>query len=92
MFKHIASAVLLMMTFTLSPGFAKTDEKCQSLPSVQERQDCDVRKALSELPKDPDAGQHVKRAESETASPVDALQKEDEKINARIKGTICRGC
>jgi hypothetical protein len=92
MVKLVVSAVLVLAVFSSSPGFAISKEKCESLLSVQQRQDCDVRKALFELPKDPEAEQPVKRAESLVPDSVDDLKKEDEKINARIKGTICRGC
>jgi hypothetical protein len=91
MVKLVVPAVLLMTAFSSSLSFATTKEKCAVLPTVQERQDCDVRKALSELPKDTEA-KPVKHATSTIPDPLDELEKEDEKINTRIRGTICRGC
>jgi hypothetical protein len=72
------------------PDFLATTEKCHSLGSVQERQDCYVKRALSELPKDQHAAASV-RAEPTKKDSVDELTDENARVNFKLKG-ICRGC
>lgn len=90
MTKLISLSTLAFAILTVSPMFAATTEKCHSLGSVQERQDCYVKRALSELPKDQHATASV-REESTIKDPVDELTDENARVNSKLKG-ICRGC
>jgi hypothetical protein len=90
--RYISFPTLAFVILAASPTFAATTEKCHSLGSVQERQDCYVKRALSELPKDQHAAASV-RAEPTKKDSVDELTNENEnaRVNFKLKG-ICRGC
>lgn len=90
MSKHILLSMLAFAALAVSPSFAATAEKCHLLGSVQERQNCYVKRALSELPKDEHAAASA-RVESTMPDAVDELTEENAKVNSKLKG-ICRGC
>jgi hypothetical protein len=91
MVKLTLSSAVLMSALASSPSYAITLAECRSLPSVQERQDCYVRRAQSELPTKQESGAATNRAGSTKPDPVDALTRENDQVNAKLKG-ICRGC
>ena len=91
MIKLTLSSAVLMAAVVSSPSYAITLAECRLLPSVQERQDCYVRRARSDLPTKQESGAVTNRAVSTKPDPVDALSRENEQVNAKVKG-ICRGC
>ena len=88
MIKLFSSSIAVLSILASFPAFATTMEKCQSLRSVQERQDCYVKRALSELPTDRTLDTPAKRVESTLKDPVDKLTDENDKVNAELKGIV----
>ena len=91
MIKPTLSSAVFIAAIASSPSYAITLTECRSLPSVQERQDCYVRRARSDLPVKQESGVVAKRAGPTKPDPVDALSRENDQVRAKVKG-ICRGC
>ena len=91
MIKLTLSSAALMAAVVSSSSHAITLAECRALPSVQERQDCYVRRAREDLPTKQVSGATPNRAVSTKPDPVDELTRENGQVNAKLKG-ICRGC
>ena len=86
----IKSIILVAAIVFSTAAFAQDD--CRSLPSVEKRNECHVKKALSELRSTPPAPISVARpAAASVPDIVDELSQENDRVSARLKG-ICRGC
>ena len=91
MVKLTLLSAVLMGALATSQSHTITLAECRSLPSVQERQDCYVRRAESELSTKQESGAASNRAGSTEPGLLDALRRENDQVSAKLMG-ICRGC
>ena len=91
MTKLLTWLTIALGAFLLCPSFAAPDDTCRTLPTVEERNSCHVKNAISELPKQPPKSTEAKRIEPAMPDRVDELTTENDRVKSRLKG-ICRGC
>jgi hypothetical protein len=86
MIKHLFVLISLMST----AAFANDD--CRSLPSVEKRNECHVKNAMSDLPAAPRITASAKPVLA-PAPPdhVDELANENDRVKGKLN-KICRGC
>jgi hypothetical protein len=83
-------SIIVVAAIVLSTAaFAEGD--CRSLSSVEKRNECHVKKAMSELPPAPPAIPVARPAAASVPDVVDELSQENDRVSGRLKG-ICRGC
>ncbi len=82
------SVIVVIAAILSSASFAQDD--CRSLSTVEKRNECHVKKTMSELPPAPKASVARPIAPA-LPDRVDELSQENARVGGRLKG-ICRGC
>ena len=83
------SIIVVAATVLCTAAFAQDD--CRSLSSVEKRNECHVKKTMSELPPPPPAIPVARPPAAAVPDVVDELSRENDRVSGRLKG-ICRGC
>jgi hypothetical protein len=82
--------IVIVAAATLSTAaFAQDD--CRSLSTVEKRNECHVRKTMSELPPASKVPPVMIPATPAVPDQVDELSQENERVSGKLRG-ICRGC
>jgi hypothetical protein len=85
----IKSIIIIAAAILSTAAFAQDD--CRSLSTVEKRNECNVKKTMSELLPTAPASLHSKPVTAQVPDRVDDLSRENERVSAKLKG-ICRGC